>query len=112
LRAQQHARNCLMDGIQIETTVVHAPLTRRSVVTIVLQGGDLGEREAIAQAITAQVAERPPPAPETTAPALSSVFAILSRPTPLTEPKLLPNRITGPDYDEPFILAPIERQRL
>ncbi len=115
--------------IALEASVSHTLLERRSIVTIVLHGGDLPEREEVARAIMAQLAPQYPVCVSDRPAALTSVFALLSRPpeatggsdvamnvqanqapTPLTFQANIQN---GPSsesvsaYDELFVLAPI-----
>lgn len=86
--------------ITLETSVSHGLFDRRSVLTIVLNGGDLTEREAAVRAILAQLAPQyPNPAADRPA-GLSPVFALLSRPEP-------PHAESASPYDDPFILAPL-----
>jgi hypothetical protein len=109
----------MTDQIKMETSVVHPPLTRRSVVTVVLNGGDLKEREALAQNLLTWVGAQSTPAAEPIEPALSAVFALLAKQAPATPDAdaLLPissgHAITPlSPYDEPFLLAPLEVDRL
>jgi len=116
-------------AISLEANVTHTLLERRSIVTIVLHGGDLPEREEVARAIMAQLAPQYPVCVSDRPAALTSVFALLSRPPEVADRNdlarpvqanqtpaalaLPPNVQTEPTseavsaYDELFVLAPI-----
>lgn len=123
-----------MTAISLEASVSHAALARRTVVTVVLTGGDLVDREAAAHRIIAQLQPpTPSPPPEPVPTGLSAVFALLASPPPrqmppsppppavpprappvasptrqAVQPKQKPPAADPPSaYDEPFILAPI-----
>jgi hypothetical protein len=90
--------------VRVSASIAHAPLERRSVVTLVLTGGELQAREAAARQIIAQLGANdaiPEPASAPPKPGLSGVFSVL-----LAAPEE-PAPSAGSAYDEPFILAPI-----
>jgi hypothetical protein len=112
------------DTITLETSLNHTLLDRRSVLTIVLQGGDLSAREATATAIMAQLAPQysagAPPRPaelgavftllaKTTAPTtdqLGSDLALPAHAVAARPPHAEPTESTSP-YDDVFVLAPL-----
>jgi hypothetical protein len=105
------------NGITLEASVTHTLLDRRSIVTIVLNGGDLQDREETARAIMAQLAPQYPLSVPDRPAALTSVFALLSSPSVPSAQNLTqarpspqsPSQSSEPvsAYDEPFILAPL-----
>jgi len=106
------------ESITFEASVHHTLLERRSVLTIVLHGGDREEREVAAQAILAQVAPQHPPSAVARPPPLTAVFSLLANPPVPHVAESVPEAVqsaamvlTDPapisPYDESFILAPL-----